>query len=100
MMFRIPKDVAAFDAHYFDTYVPLAQLLPGLRKFDIIQGPEAIQNDEFHLVATFYFDDADAADWAMSSPQGQAADADRRLFVPNDNDVLTFLVDGAEFELA
>jgi uncharacterized protein (TIGR02118 family) len=97
MMYRTPKDVAAFDAHYFDQYVPLAQLLPGLRKFDVIQGPDAIANDEFHLVATFHFDDADAANWALESPEGRAAEADRRLFVPDDNDVVTFLVDGFEF---
>jgi uncharacterized protein (TIGR02118 family) len=98
MMFRNPKDAAAFDQHYFDTYVPLAKMLPGLRKYEIVQGPEAIENDEFHLVATFHFDSAAAASWALESPQGLAAEADRRLFVPDDS-VLMFLVDGFETEL-
>lgn len=96
VMYRTPKDVAAFDERYFGTYVPLAQMLPGLRKYEILQGPNAIENPEFHLVATFHFDDADAANWALASPQGLAAEADRRTFVPNDNDVLMFLVDGCE----
>jgi len=78
--------------------MPLAQKLPGLRRFEIVQGPEALQNDEFHLVATLHFDDADAASWAMASPEGLAADADRRRFV-SDGDLLTFLVDGYESDL-
>jgi uncharacterized protein (TIGR02118 family) len=96
MMYRTPKDSAAFDLHYFETHVPLARLLPGLRKFEIIEGPAAIDNEEFHLVATFHFDDAASAEWALASPQGLAAEADRRIFVPNDADVLMFLVDGCE----
>jgi len=96
VMYRTPKDATVFDEHYFGTYVPLAQMLPGLRKYEILQGPHAIENPEFHLVATFHFDDADAASWALASPQGLAAEANRRTFVPNDNDVVMFLVDGYE----
>jgi uncharacterized protein (TIGR02118 family) len=96
MMYRTPKDAAAFDAHYFDTHVPLAQKLPGLRKYEILQGPEAIDNENVHLVATFHFDDADSATWALDSPEGLAMVADRRLFVPDDNDILMYLVDGHE----
>jgi uncharacterized protein (TIGR02118 family) len=99
MMYRTPKDAAAFDQHYFDIHVPLAQLLPGLRKYEILQGSTSIENPGFHLVATFHFDDADSATWAFSSPQGLAAEADRRIFVPDDNEVLIFLVDGCEFAM-
>jgi len=95
MMYRIPKDTAAFDTHYFETHVPLAKLLPGLRKYEIVQGP--LENPEFHLLATFHFDDADAAERALASPEGRAAEADRRLMAPGDNDVVMFLVDGCEF---
>jgi uncharacterized protein (TIGR02118 family) len=99
VMFRTPKDTAAFDAHYFETHVALAKMLPGLRRYDILQGPGAIDNPDFHLVATFYFDDAFAANWALDSPEGKAAEADRRLFVPDDNDVLIFMVDSYEMEI-
>ena len=98
VMYRAPKDAAAFDEHYFEKHVPLAKMLPGLRKYEINHGPHALENasPEFHLVATFHFDDAEAANWAMASPEGLAAEADRRLFAPNDNDVLMFLVDSHE----
>ena len=99
MMYRTPKDTAAFDTHYFETHVPLAQLLPGLRRYEIVQGPALSENPEFHLVATFHFDDADAACWALASPQGLAAEADRRLMVPDDG-VVMFLLDGYEMPFA
>lgn len=97
MMYRTPKDPAAFDAHYFETHVPLAKMLPGLRKLEVVQGPGALDNPDFYLMATFHFDDSGAADWALSSPEGQAAAADRKLMAPGDNDVLMFLVDSVEY---
>ena len=48
MAYRTPKDTAAFDEHYFGTHVPLAQLLPGLRKFEVVEGRGAIENEDFH----------------------------------------------------
>lgn len=50
VIYRTPKDIAAFDAyaHYFERHVPLAQMLPGLRKFEVLQGPGAIDNPEIH----------------------------------------------------
>jgi uncharacterized protein (TIGR02118 family) len=99
MMYRTPKDAAAFDVHYFDIHVPLAQLLPGLRKYEIVQGLGALESPEYHLKATFHFDDAVAADWALRSPEGLAAAADRQLMAPAEGDVVMFLVDGYEMAL-
>jgi uncharacterized protein (TIGR02118 family) len=97
MMYRTPKDTAAFNEHYFVTHVPLAKMLPGLRHYDVVEdpGPTAFGSD-FHLMATFYFDDADSAEWALASPQGKAAEADRRILAPDESDVLLFLVDSHE----
>jgi uncharacterized protein (TIGR02118 family) len=97
MAYRTPKDTAAFDEHYFRTHVPLAQLLPGLRKYEVVEGRGAIENEDFHLIETFHFDDVNAAEWALASPQGLAAEADRRTMAPGDDDVVIFLTDGGEF---
>ena len=97
MMYRIPKDAAAFDLHYFDIHVPLAQLLPGLRKYEIVQGASVLESPEYHLKETFHFDDAASAARAVCSPEGLAAAADRRLMAPRAGDVLEFFVDGYEF---
>jgi len=94
-MYRTPEDTAAFDAHYFDTHVALAKLLPGLRKYEVVQGPP--DSPEYHLMETFHFDDANAAEWALASPEGRAAEADRRVMAPGDDDVVMFLLDGCEF---
>jgi uncharacterized protein (TIGR02118 family) len=96
MMYRTPRDTAAFDMHYFETHVPLAKMLPGLRKYEIVQGPGVLESPEFHLMATFHFDDADAAEWALASPEGLAAAADRTLMAPGADDVVMFLIDGYE----
>jgi len=94
--YRTPKDKAAFDQHYFDTHVPLTQLLPGLRKYEVLQGPGAIDNPEFHLVETCHFDDVRSAERALASPQGKAAEADRRILAPGEEDVVMFLTDSSD----
>ncbi|HVX75718.1 MAG TPA: EthD family reductase, partial [Bradyrhizobium sp.] len=38
VMYKTPKDAAAFDKHYFETHVPLAKKIPGLRKYEVSQG--------------------------------------------------------------
>lgn len=35
VMYRTPKDAAAFDTHYFENHVPMAKKIPGLRKYEV-----------------------------------------------------------------
>jgi uncharacterized protein (TIGR02118 family) len=95
VIYRTPKDVAAFDKHYFETHVPLAKKLPGLRKYEVSQGPlvSPAGDSGFHLVATLHFDDLAAIKEAFASPAGQAAGADRRVLAPDDGDVIMLLFD-------
>ena len=99
MMYRTPKDAAAFDLHYFDVHVPLAQLLPGLRKYEIVQGASVLESPEYHLKETFHFDDGASASRALHSPEGLAAAADRRLMAPHEGDIVEFFVDSYEFAI-
>jgi uncharacterized protein (TIGR02118 family) len=98
VIYRTPKDVAAFDKHYFETHVPIAKKLPGLRKYEVSQGPIATPAGAsgFHLIATLHFDDLAAIQKAFASAEGQAAAADRRTFAPSDADVQMFLFDSRE----
>ena len=41
VIYRTPENVEAFDRHYFDIHVPLAKKLPGLRKYEVNDGPIA-----------------------------------------------------------
>jgi len=98
VIYKTPKDPAAFDRHYFGTHVPLAKKLPGLRKYEVSNGPIVSPTGQsgFHMVATLYFDDLAAIKRAFAGPEGQAAAADRRIFAPNDADVLMLLFDDRE----
>jgi uncharacterized protein (TIGR02118 family) len=62
VVYKTPKDPSAFDRHYFDTHVPLAKKIPGLRKYEVSTGPLASPAGPsgVHLIAILQFDDAAA----------------------------------------
>ena len=93
VIYRMPKDVEAFDRHYFDIHVPLARKLPGLRRYEVSDGPVAtpVGAQSVHRIGALHFDDMAAIQRAFASPQGQAAGADRRLFAPDATGVQMFL---------
>ena len=92
VIYRTPKDVEAFDRHYFDIHAPLAKKLPGLRKYEISDGPIAtVLGADVHRIGTLYFDDLQAIQKAFVSPEGQAAGADRRIYAPDDSGVQMYL---------
>lgn len=78
VLYKTPKDKAAFDRYYFDKHVPLAKKIPGLRKYEVSTGPVVTPAgpSPFHLIATLHFDDLAAMQKALTSPEGQAAAAD------------------------
>ncbi len=92
VIYKTPKDAAAFDEHYFGTHVPLAKEIPGLRKFEVSQGLVATPAGPsgFHLVATLHFDDMAAIQKAFASAEGQAATADVQTFTTDPPHMLLF----------
>lgn len=93
VIYPTPKNVEAFDSHYFGTHVPLAWKIPGLRKYEVNDGPVSTRlgSTAVHRVGILHFDDLAAMQKAFASPQGQAAGADRRAFAPDDSGVQMFL---------
>lgn len=98
VIYRTPKDIEAFDRHYFEVHIPLAKKLPGLRKYEVSYGPVAVLlgPTDVYLVGTLYFDDLDAIKRAFASVEGQAAAADRLLYAPDDSGIQMFLFDDRE----
>ena len=98
VIYRTPKNVEAFDRHYFEIHVPLAKKIPGLRKYEVSDGPIATLPGtcDVHRIGALYFDDLAAIEKAFASAEGQAAGADRRLFAPDDSGVQMFLFDNVE----
>jgi uncharacterized protein (TIGR02118 family) len=90
VMYKTPKDAAAFDRRYFETHIPLAKKIPGLRKYEVSLGPVVTPSGPsgVHLVATLHFDDMDAIQRAFASVEGQATAADAQTL--SSFDILLF----------
>ena len=98
VIYQTPRDVEAFDRHYFDIHVPLAKKLPGLRKYEINDGRIAapLGPSNVHRIGTLHFDDLVAVQRAFASPEGQAAGADRRIYAPDDSGVQMLIFENRE----
>jgi uncharacterized protein (TIGR02118 family) len=84
VMYKTPKDRVAFDKYYFETHVPITKKIPGLRKFEVSQGPVGSPAGEsgMHRIAILHFDDMAAIQTALASAEGQAAVKDVGVFAP------------------
>ena len=92
VMYKTPKDAAAFNKHYWDKHIPLAKKLPGLRKYEVSDGMVGTPAGPsgYHLVALQHFDDVGAIQKAFGSPEGQAAVADVQGFATGGVDIFMF----------
>ncbi|TPJ41593.1 EthD family reductase [Mesorhizobium sp. B2-7-1] len=98
VIYKQPVDAQAFDKHYFETHIPLAKKIPGLRKYEVSQGTVTVLAgpSDVYLVGTLHFDDLEAMKKGFASPEGKAAGADRRLYAPDESGVQIFLFDSRE----
>jgi uncharacterized protein (TIGR02118 family) len=92
VLYKTPKDAAAFDKYYVENHIPLAKKMPGLKKYQVSQGPVASPAGPsgVHLVATLTFDSMAAIQKAFGSPEGQAAAGDVAKFATGGADILLF----------
>jgi uncharacterized protein (TIGR02118 family) len=92
VMYKTPKDPGAFDQYYVDKHVPIAKKIPGLRKYEVSNGPVATPAGPsgYHLVAILHFDDVAAIQNALASAEGKAAVADVSTFATGGVDIFLF----------
>lgn len=92
VLYKTPADAAAFADHYHSHHIPLAQMLPGLRSYQVSDGPVMTPAgpSDVHMVATLRFDDMAAIQAAFASPQGQAAAADVATFATGGAEMMMF----------
>jgi len=92
VLYKTPKDAAAFDRYYSFTHIPLAKKIPGLRSYDISDGAVASPAGPsgVHLVATLTFASMADLQKALASPEGQAAAGDLANFADGGADLLMF----------
>jgi uncharacterized protein (TIGR02118 family) len=82
VLYNHPEDPATFDKHYDGVHAPLAATMPGLRRFSVSRpapGPDG-SKPAYYLVAVLEFEDEAAFGATMTSPEGQAAQADLANF--------------------
>lgn len=89
-LYRHPADAAAFDRYYYETHVPLAKRIPGLRGYEVTKGAIGTLGEPspYHLVATLTFDSRAAIDAALQSPEGRTTAADLGNFATAGVDLL------------
>lgn len=82
VLYTKPADAAAFDSYYFDKHVPLAKTIPGLRRYEVSQGPVVTPDgpSPYHLAALLTFDSMAAIGAAFASKEGHATAADLANF--------------------
>jgi uncharacterized protein (TIGR02118 family) len=75
VLYGHPTDPAAFEAYYRDPHTPIALKVPGLRRFEIskVLGAPGGGEPAYYRTADLFFDDMDALQAGLSSPEGQAA---------------------------
>ncbi|MEA2898036.1 MAG: hypothetical protein QOJ84_3651 [Bradyrhizobium sp.] len=92
VMYKTPKDTAAFDKYYFEKHIPIAKKIPGLRKYEVSQGPVASPAGPsgLHLIAILTFDNLAAVQAAFASAEGRATAADVPTFASGGVDMIFF----------
>jgi uncharacterized protein (TIGR02118 family) len=95
VIYRTPADKAAFDQHYFNIHIPLANQLPGLIKYEISKTPPVsiTGHADTYLIGNLYFESMEAMKQSFASEIGQQCAADRRIFAPTNDDVQIYLYD-------
>ena len=76
-----PTDPAAFDRHYRDVHIGLAQAIPGLQRYTVGH-PRSMDGSTppAYLVAELDFESAEAMGAGMNSEAGAAAGGDVATF--------------------
>lgn len=73
-LYKKPENQAEFDKLYFETHIPLANKMPGLKKVEVSKVLGTPQGEsEYYLIAELHFDNMDALKNAMSSDEGKAS---------------------------
>ena len=89
-IYQQPKDPAAFDDYYFNTHVPLAKTMPGLKSYEVTRGDVMGMAGKHgvYLIAILEFDSMEAVGAGMASAEGQATAADLANFAEAGGDVM------------
>ena len=81
VLYTHPTDKAAFDRHYAEVHTPLVKKVPGVRRLEVARVTGAPRGEsQYYLMVEMYWDDADAMNAAMTSPEMREVGKDVRAF--------------------
>lgn len=92
VLYPEPVDRAAFEAHYRSVHLPLCAKLPGVQQITFALGIDGPYFAMFEAT----FADGEALGAAMSSPEGQAVEADVPNYATGGATVFTFPAETVE----
>ncbi|AOH53721.1 EthD family reductase [Peribacillus muralis] len=77
-LYKQPENKEAFDEHYFNVHGPITEKIPGLKKMEVtkIVGTPMGKDSEYHILCEMYYEDHDALQKGMRSPEGKASGKD------------------------
>ncbi|MCF8566491.1 EthD family reductase [Alicyclobacillus tolerans] len=72
VLYEQPKDVDAFESHYYGVHIPLVQKVPNLKNASIHRIQNAQHTEaQMYLMAELEFEDANALQATMATPEWQ-----------------------------
>jgi uncharacterized protein (TIGR02118 family) len=92
VLYNQPADPAAFDRYYYETHIPIAAKIPGLKSCVLNAGPPALiaGTKAPYLIAELTFDSMADLQFGMASAEGQATAADVANFAGAGVTILAF----------
>ncbi|MCL4540473.1 MAG: EthD family reductase [Bacteroidetes bacterium] len=76
-LFKKPTDPTSFEEHYENVHLPLINKMPGMKRIEISKVTGApMTQPQFYRMAEMYFDDQNALNTAIVSPEGMASAKD------------------------
>jgi uncharacterized protein (TIGR02118 family) len=86
-LYKTPEDKEQFDKHYFENHMPLVEKIPGLIRSEVSKLKNLPGTDSgYYLMAEMYYNDMDAFNEAMATPEGKASAKDIVNFAKNSVD--------------
>jgi uncharacterized protein (TIGR02118 family) len=71
-----PTDVDAFERHYAEVHIPLANKMPGLRRYSLSRDLRPVRGEPLYRVAELEWDDLETMQRDVESPAGKATAED------------------------
>ena len=89
VLYGHPQDPAAFDRYYYETHIPIAKKMQGLKGWTIGKCQQGADSEQapYYMIVALYAESRAAIEAILASPEGQAAV----------NDVPNFATGGATF---